>query len=80
MAIKVINHISKENSLPQEIELLKRIKNANIVSYFGTCKENDNTLWIITDLCELGSIKVSFYMDVNYIINYFLFHLFYIFN
>jgi hypothetical protein len=35
------------STLSKEIELLKRIKNANVVSYFGTCPgPEEGTLWV----------------------------------
>jgi hypothetical protein len=42
--------------LQKEIEILKKCKNKNILSYYGTVVK-DYEVWILADYCAVGSVK-----------------------
>lgn len=44
------------DSLKNEIEILKRCRHLNIVTYFGTCSY-EGRLWVLMDYCAFGSVK-----------------------
>eukprot|EP01103_Thecamoeba_quadrilineata_P005247 TRINITY_DN15071_c0_g1_i1.p1 TRINITY_DN15071_c0_g1~~TRINITY_DN15071_c0_g1_i1.p1 ORF type:complete len:510 (+),score=95.20 TRINITY_DN15071_c0_g1_i1:50-1579(+) len=58
MAIKIVKDIqkSKQQTIENEIDILKICKHPNIVSYYGTCNLDDS-LWILMEYCSLGSIR-----------------------
>eukprot|EP01114_Cavostelium_apophysatum_P021037 TRINITY_DN7224_c0_g1_i1.p1 TRINITY_DN7224_c0_g1~~TRINITY_DN7224_c0_g1_i1.p1 ORF type:complete len:1132 (-),score=325.55 TRINITY_DN7224_c0_g1_i1:11-3007(-) len=58
MASKIIEQQEVESTaaIANEINILKRCKNSNVVSYYGTCSK-DNTIWILMDFCKYGSIR-----------------------
>eukprot|EP01133_Synstelium_polycarpum_P014871 gene14871-17585_t len=55
LAIKVIP-LKDSSEIEKEITILKKCKSSHIVSYFGSCHQNDN-LWILMDYCSMGSIR-----------------------
>jgi len=55
IAIKMINLEGDGRNIKDEINILKQCRHANVVSYYGTCDEN-NKLWILMDMCSLGSV------------------------
>jgi len=57
LAIKELPNLENDEGLKREIEILKKCSHSNIVSYFGTCKTKDNTLWILMDYCDVGSVR-----------------------
>jgi serine/threonine protein kinase len=59
-AAKILNLIQPDNdtkTIENEIEILKKCSNANIVSYYGCCVTKDNKIWILMDYCALGSVR-----------------------
>ncbi|KAL6074226.1 Serine/threonine-protein kinase pakG [Balamuthia mandrillaris] len=59
LAIKQLAHTGnskQEEMIRNEVEILKRCRNANIVSYYGCVKVNEN-LWILMDYCKFGSVR-----------------------
>jgi len=58
VAIKIINQGNKriQAEIEKEIEVLKRCKHPNIVTYYGTKIQNEQ-IWIIMDYCGVGSVK-----------------------
>ncbi len=42
--------------IANEINVLKSLRNANIVSYYGSDIDNKNRLWVLMDLIEIGSL------------------------
>jgi serine/threonine protein kinase len=56
LAIKEITNIENYDFIRNEIEILKKCKHSNIVSYFGSVKRNKD-LWILMEYCALGSIR-----------------------
>lgn len=58
VAVKVIPYFAaqQDDTLLQEIQILKKCKHPNVVSYFGSCFK-DNTLWILMDYCAVGSLS-----------------------
>lgn len=59
LAIKEIEGIHGQASedLKKEIEILKKCKHSNVVTYFGTALFAENKIWVMMDFCELGSIR-----------------------
>jgi len=57
LAIKVVS-VSEtgRKTLEREVEVLKRCKSTNILSYYGTCSK-PNEVWILMDYCAGGSVK-----------------------
>ena len=43
-------------ALRQEIDVLKRCRSAQVVSYYGTCAL-PGQLWVLTELCRCGSVR-----------------------
>eukprot|EP01119_Soliformovum_irregulare_P012399 TRINITY_DN3219_c0_g1_i1.p1 TRINITY_DN3219_c0_g1~~TRINITY_DN3219_c0_g1_i1.p1 ORF type:complete len:487 (-),score=195.36 TRINITY_DN3219_c0_g1_i1:29-1489(-) len=61
LAIKEIK-LNKDSKISQdllnEIEILKKCRHRNIVSYFGTCTlDKAYKFWILMDYCQLGSVR-----------------------
>ncbi|EDR21492.1 hypothetical protein EDI_062060 [Entamoeba dispar SAW760] len=58
MAIKILT-VNKQqtDALKSEIDILKKCRSPNVVSYYGTIKIDENTLWILMDMCGVGSVK-----------------------
>lgn len=47
IAIKIIPIEGSSEEIEKEIEILKKCKNSNIVSYFGTCMDTiEKKLWV----------------------------------
>eukprot|EP01118_Nematostelium_gracile_P019680 TRINITY_DN9217_c0_g1_i1.p1 TRINITY_DN9217_c0_g1~~TRINITY_DN9217_c0_g1_i1.p1 ORF type:complete len:549 (-),score=96.41 TRINITY_DN9217_c0_g1_i1:47-1693(-) len=57
LAIKKIKLHGKkfQEDVKQEIDLLKKCRHSNIVSYYGSCF-HEGELWILMDYCALGSV------------------------
>ena len=59
VAIKIIHtppnllNDPKASSVAREIDMLKQLKHADIVNYYG-CIQNDADMWIVMELCEAG--------------------------
>eukprot|EP00002_Diphylleia_rotans_P027259 TRINITY_DN5460_c0_g1_i4.p1 TRINITY_DN5460_c0_g1~~TRINITY_DN5460_c0_g1_i4.p1 ORF type:complete len:593 (+),score=122.13 TRINITY_DN5460_c0_g1_i4:65-1843(+) len=59
LAIKSIK-IKGEEGLEEvrsEINILKKLKHPNIVSYYGCCTINQGELWIMMEYCNVGSVR-----------------------
>lgn len=58
IAVKQMNIAQKKilESMEKEIKFLKKCKNANIVSYYGTIIR-DEQIWILMDYCGVGSVS-----------------------
>ncbi|ELP90176.1 hypothetical protein EIN_406400 [Entamoeba invadens IP1] len=58
MAIKILTVEKQQtDALKSEIDILKKCRSSNVVSYYGTIKIDEKTLWILMDLCAVGSVK-----------------------
>jgi len=60
MALKIVSLAESATAaeLEKEIDVLKKCKHPNIVSYFGSCRNDAaDELWILMDNCEVGSVK-----------------------
>eukprot|EP01102_Stenamoeba_stenopodia_P021944 TRINITY_DN8973_c0_g1_i2.p1 TRINITY_DN8973_c0_g1~~TRINITY_DN8973_c0_g1_i2.p1 ORF type:complete len:622 (-),score=153.34 TRINITY_DN8973_c0_g1_i2:74-1939(-) len=68
-AIKILSDLEDSEEIKNEIDLMRKFKHPNIVSYYGTCtpkeapSEQDDKeakpteIWIIMDYCGLGSVR-----------------------
>jgi len=57
LAVKVIpTRPEAKQALAKEVDVLKKCKNANILSYYGSVIKN-NEVWILMDCCGVGSVK-----------------------
>jgi len=57
LAVKVIpTKQDAKVALAKEVNVLKKCKNANILSYYGSVIK-DNEVWILMDCCNVGSVK-----------------------
>eukprot|EP00463_Aulacantha_scolymantha_P000537 TRINITY_DN1323_c0_g1_i1.p1 TRINITY_DN1323_c0_g1~~TRINITY_DN1323_c0_g1_i1.p1 ORF type:complete len:120 (+),score=3.24 TRINITY_DN1323_c0_g1_i1:100-459(+) len=53
-------------TLISEIEILKKCRNINIVSYYGFWgPDSNNYLWLLMDCCEVGSVYDMLEMDTH---------------
>lgn len=60
MAIKIIMHVDDETAeeIRKEVDILKKVSHANIVSFYGVTKpDSKQRLWILMELCPPGSIQ-----------------------
>jgi len=57
LAIKEIDDKGDLEDLKKEIEILKKCRNNNVVSYYGTATTRENKLWILMDFMSAGSIR-----------------------
>jgi serine/threonine protein kinase len=58
MAVKMVPFLSSQqgqDEVRKEINVLKKCRHPNIVSYFG-CAMKDSFLWIFMEFCEMGSV------------------------
>ncbi|PRP80442.1 hypothetical protein PROFUN_11897 [Planoprotostelium fungivorum] len=60
IAIKELMIKNQSEELKREIDILKKCKHANVVSYFGSCQFGEDKLWILMDYCQLGSVRDLF--------------------
>eukprot|EP01116_Phalansterium_solitarium_P023777 TRINITY_DN8503_c0_g1_i1.p1 TRINITY_DN8503_c0_g1~~TRINITY_DN8503_c0_g1_i1.p1 ORF type:complete len:1099 (-),score=302.28 TRINITY_DN8503_c0_g1_i1:838-4134(-) len=44
------------DSLSKEVDVLKKCKNNNLLSYYGTVRR-ESEVWILMDVCQVGSVK-----------------------
>jgi len=57
LAVKVVpTRPEAKLALAKEVDVLKKCKNANILSYYGSVIKN-NEVWILMDCCGVGSVK-----------------------
>lgn len=59
LAIKALTNVSGERGradLQKEIDILKKCRCGNVLSYYGSIAVK-NEIWILMDLCSVGSIK-----------------------
>jgi len=57
LAVKVVpSSRERRQALEKEIEVLKKCKSPNILSYYGTVS-TENELWILMDCCSVGSVR-----------------------
>lgn len=57
LAIKEINDEGDFEELKKEIDILKKCRNSNVVSYYGTATTRENKLWILMDYMSVGSVR-----------------------
>jgi len=53
--VKLIGGKHAKDEIKKEIDLLKKCRHFNIVSYWGCCF-HENELWILMDYCGVGSV------------------------
>ena len=54
MAIKAVTMGKESDTFRKEVEVLRKMVNENIVQLYG-CLQVREKLWILMDLCEMGS-------------------------
>lgn len=56
LAVKIMDVGDEKDDVMKEIKMLKCCQHRNIVSYFGSCVQ-DEKLWILMDYCGAGSVR-----------------------
>eukprot|EP00211_Chloroparvula_japonica_P003125 CAMPEP_0119123404 /NCGR_PEP_ID=MMETSP1310-20130426/3353_1 /TAXON_ID=464262 /ORGANISM="Genus nov. species nov., Strain RCC2339" /LENGTH=527 /DNA_ID=CAMNT_0007113205 /DNA_START=175 /DNA_END=1758 /DNA_ORIENTATION=+ len=57
LAIKSVSLSQQESeSIQEEINVLKDCRHTNIVCYYGSAVPDPDSLWILMDFCEMGSV------------------------
>lgn len=64
-AIKILNFTEEESAtdIETEIDILKQCRNANIVSYYGTCRQASR-IWVIKKFLK-NKIKIQNYLLIS---------------
>jgi len=57
LAVKIVEAVDDDKgAVMREIQILKKCRHPNIVSYYG-CSLKDRWLWILMEYCENGSVR-----------------------
>mmetsp|Transcript_10428 Transcript_10428/g.26229 ORF Transcript_10428/g.26229 Transcript_10428/m.26229 type:complete len:894 (-) Transcript_10428:37-2718(-) len=56
VAIKTFKVGNEQEDIKSEIEILRKLKDPNIVQYFGCCTVKDS-MWILMDYCSRGAVS-----------------------